>query len=207
MAIETQLLSVISLLYHWQPEEIASLAADLLERRQSIWIQVLRVRAQEHGCTKVPTAARREDLAELRRMSNDDARSIGNTWERDVDKEVQRLYNANPRGNRSYYISNLERWAASRGAWKNLQIGLYTEQSTAAYANDRFRQMNGLRGQRYIYVGAPPVSDNCVRRYAAGAVDEAYVQRNPTPNHPNCGHRWAVINPIQVDDCAELWLG
>lgn len=207
MAVETHLLQVIGLLYHWQPDEIQSLAADLLERRQSIWIQVLRVRAQEHGCNKVPISARREDLAELRRMSNEDARSIGATWNSDVDREVQRLFNSNPRGNRQYYISNLERYAARRGAWKNLQIGLYTEQSTAFYTNNRFRQMNGLRGQRYIYVGPPPVGEECIRRFAAGVVDEGYVQTHQTPAHPNCPHRYASVNPIQVDDCEELWLG
>jgi hypothetical protein len=205
--VNTPLLEVVRLLYYWQPDEVRDLAADLLERRQAIWLDVLRTLAQQHGCSKVPNAARREDLAELRAMSDEDARSIAATWRRDVDSQVERLFNANPRGNRFYYFKNMERWAQQRGRWKNLQIGQMTEAITRAYATDRFRVMNGLRGQRYLYAGPPPVSESCVRRFAAGIVNEAYVQTHPVPSHVGCPHQWVPINPIQIQECDEMWVG
>lgn len=202
----SRLLETLHFLYEWQPEEVADLERDLLERMQGIWLQVMRVRAAEHGCNKVPQAARREDLAELRAMAAEDARSIANTWAREVENQLVRLYRDNPRGNRFYYISNMERWAERRGRWKNVQIGNATEQRVAWYATSRFNEMNGVRGQRYRYVGPPPVGQVCIERFAAGVVDEAYRQTNPTPAHPNCPHRWAptIIEQLPCDD---LWVG
>ena len=206
MAAPSRLTQIIVTLYAWQSDEIDDLADDLFERRRAIWEQTIRARAQEHGCSKVPHAPRREDLRELRRMSDVDARSIANTWETRVRNQVERLYSDNPRGNRQYYISNLERWAERNRRYHNLMIGNYTEQSVVYYASDRFRQQNGIRGQRYIYVGPPPVGEECIRRFAAGIVDEAYVQRNATPAHPNCPHRWQPVNPERLP-CDEMWVG
>lgn len=207
MPLETQLLKTIALLYKWQASEVNDLAAELLERRISIWRDALRVRAQEHGCAKAPNPPRKQDLTELKAMSNEDAKSIATTWNRDVEREIVRLFNANPRGNRNYYYSNLERWAAQRGAWKNLQIGLYTEQSTVHYANSRFYDMNGLRGSmRFLYSGPPPVSEECQRRFAAGLVTQEYVDKHPEPAHPNCPHTWTPTTRPQIP-CDEIWVG
>lgn len=203
----SQLIQTMLLLYRWQPQEVDDLESDLEDRMKGIWRDVLRARANEHGC---PAGSvndpRGRDLREIRAMAHEDAVSISNTWARAVENQLNRLYNANPRGNRNYYSSNMERWATRRGRWKNLQIGLATEQRVAWYASDRFRQENGLRGQLYLYAGPAPVGDECKDRWANGISNEGYIQAHPTPAHPNCPHRWIPVNPINIG-CEGLWVG
>jgi hypothetical protein len=148
-------------------------------------------------------------LQYIRELSQTDANSIANTWARDIERQLDKLYTANPRGNRHYYARNMEAWAAQRDTWKSTQIARFTHQSTEFYTSDRFRQQNGLRGQGYIYVGGlvPRSSAGCIERTAAGVVDEAYVQTHPTPNHPNCPHTWEAVDPVAVDDCSAIWMG
>lgn len=201
------LLKTLALLYKMQADDQAALERDLLDRRKAAWRSALREKAREYGCT---TAAPRDpsgrDLSELRAMSADDAKSIAATWNRDVERQLQRLFDANPRGNRYYYYSRMEAWAAERATWKNAQIALMTEQSTRFYAQDRFRQENGLRGVRYLFVGPAPVCEICVRHFAAGLVDEAYVRRNPAPVHIGCPHEWKE-QAGGIIPCGEMWVG
>ena len=148
-------------------------------------------------------------MAYIRDLSRQDAESIANTWARDIERQLDKLYTANPRGNRHYYARNMEIWAGQRDQWKSTQIARFTHQSTEFYTADRFRKQNGLRGQGYIYVGGlvPRSSAGCIERTAAGVVDEAYVQTHPTPNHPNCPHTWEAVDPVIVDDCSAIWMG
>lgn len=205
--LPSRLLERLAFIYYWQPGEVADLEAELLERRKATWLDTLQEQAALHGCRNARAVEpRREDLAELRAMSKEDARSISQTWRNDVDRQLIKLYTQNPRTNRFYYIRRMEIWAQERASWKLLQVGLYTDQSTRFYAQNRFRVMNGLRGQQYIYTGPAPVSENCVRRTAAGIVGEGYVQTNPVPNHPNCPHEWVAVNPQRLN-CSEIWVG
>lgn len=204
MTLDTRLLKTIAFLYEWQDDEIADLERELLDRRIAIWRDVIRVRAHEHGCAKAPNPPAREHLAELRRMCDEDARSIANTWKQRVERELLRLYRANPKGNRNYYFKNLEAWASRNRAYHNHLIGNYTLRSTEMYASDQFRKMNGLRGTKYVYAGPSPVGPECVKRRGHGIADEAYVQTHRTPAHPNCPHRWVVINPVQIP-CDKMW--
>ncbi|QPC83773.1 hypothetical protein G4Y79_05180 [Phototrophicus methaneseepsis] len=201
---------VISFIYRMQDGEVDELAREIERSRVETWRTVLRQRASEHGVSNAqPRDPSGVDLQEIRRMSREDARSIANTWARDVERQLDKLYETNPRGNRVYYASNMETWANEREQWKSRQISRYTYQSTEFYTSDRFRQQNGLRGQKYVYVGGlvPNSSAGCIERTAAGLVDEAYVQTHPTPNHPNCPHVWEAVNPILVDEPTEIWIG
>jgi hypothetical protein len=100
----------------------------------------------------------------------------------------------------------MESWSKQRAAWKEPQIALQTEQTTRFYAQDRFRQMNGMRGGQYVFIGPPPVCGVCVGHFAAGIVDEVYVKRNPAPVHIGCPHEWKEM-PISAPPPNELWLG
>lgn len=203
----TRLHETLLLLYEWQDEEIEDFARDLLDRRVGIWHDELRALAFQYGCQNPTVRGPRGKYREkLRRDSRREARGIARTWSRHLRNEIERLFNRNPRGNRQYYISNLERWAERRMAWKNLQIGLATEQNTAWYAQQSFRQENNVRDERFIYIGPAPVGPVCIRRFGEGIVDREYIEREPTPAHPNCPHRWQVVNPEQIG-CQGMWLG
>jgi len=99
---DTRLLRILKLLYHQRDEDVKALADLLLAQRKTAWESALRAEAAQYGYTGPVHPPRREDLAELRRMSEDDARSIVNTWNRDVDRQLARLYAQNRRGNRHY---------------------------------------------------------------------------------------------------------
>lgn len=206
MALETRLLQTIALLYRMASADVTALTDSLLERRKADWITVLSEEARRHGCNQRGQAPRLQDLAELRAMSTEDARSIADTWNRDLERQLVKLFDANPRGNRNYYFSNLERWAAERDRWKLPQIAIQTAQTTRWYAQNRFRVMNGLRGGRYRFVGPPPTCKDCITRFAAGIVDERYIQRFPCPRHISCPHSYELVRPKKIS-CDRLWLG
>jgi len=205
---DTRLLRILKLLYHQTDEDVKALAETLLEQRKAAWESALRAEAAQFGYTGPVNPPRREDLAELRRMSEEDARSIVNTWNRDVDRQLARLYQANRRGNRHYYAKNMEDWAAKRDVWKSRQIADYTEFSTINYAQQRFRQMNGLRGAQYVLDGPPPVCDDCRWLYGLGVVEQAVVDQHPMPLHPSCRHTWRLL-PWTTSALSprELWVG
>jgi len=206
MPNDTALTRVIGLLYSMERDDITALAGDLLERRKAAWVTALQELAREHGCrSRRPTAPRREQLKELQRQAREDARSIARTWNRDVLREIRRLYDANPRGNRRYYARNMERWADARSEWKDPQIALQTEATTRWYAQEEFRRLNGLN-ERFVFSGPPPTCEVCVRLFAAGVVDKRFVERHATPVHVNCPHEWTAVAPKQLR-CKDMWLG
>lgn len=203
----SQLTRVIALLYRMHSDDIKVLANTLLEARKQAWRTALAEMARAHGCNKVPNDPRREDLAHLRELSQQDAQSIAETWNRDVKRQIERLFTQNPRGNRQYYFSSLEAWAAQRAVWKDAQIAMQTEQTTRQYAQSRFREMNDLVGRsRYVLVGPVPVCRVCARHFARGLVDEQYIRRNPAPVHIACPHEWSAVNKPKLN-CAEVWVG
>jgi len=201
----SNLLTILALLYQMQEADIQALAAELLERRKAEWRTALTDMARQHGCNRTGESPRMGDLAELRRMSLDDARQIAKTWNKDVISHLRTLYRDNPRGNRFYYYSNMETWAQARGAWKNPQIALQTAQTTRWYAQNRFRAMNSIRA-RYVFTGPPPVCAVCVGLFGAGAVSERFIQTNPAPVHIGCPHEWRELRPERIP-CADMWVG
>ena len=139
-------------------------------------------------------------------MSNEDARSITNTWNRDVTAQIEKIYAENPRANRFTYFRRLEEWSRQRDSWKLPQIALVTETTTAEYARAQFRRYNYEGNEKYIFDGPPPTCEDCSRLYAEGVVDKAYADKNPAPRHINCPHYWAVVTAPDLT-CGELWLG
>lgn len=205
--MSTQLTRTISLLYRMQPADIAALSAEILERRKQAWKTAITERARAFGCNKTANSPRLDDLAELKRMSTEDAKSIAATWNKDVERQIELLYAQNPRGNRNYYYKNLEAWAASRAAWKNKSIALNTEQQTRFYAQTRFREMNGLTNMKFVFTdNPPPTCAECVKYAAAGVVSQNYVYKHPSPVHVNCPHEWIEVTKLRIP-CNEMWVG
>lgn len=205
---DTRLLRVLKLLYHQDAQDVKALSETLLVQRKAAWETALREEAAQYGYTGPINPPRREDLRELRQMCQEDARSIVNTWNRDVDRQLARLYDQNYRGNRFYYAKHMEEWGAARDRWKAQQIASYTEFSTSSYAQRRFWEMNGLRGGWYVFDGPPPVCDDCRYLYALGVVDQEVVDANPTPRHVNCDHRWRLLPmTTEAPRPRELWVG
>jgi hypothetical protein len=202
----SRLTDVISLLYRMEDADIAALANELTTARARAWRLALTEEARKMGCTGAAKSPAGQDRIQLEGMSRKDAESIANTWNRDVTRRIEALYRANPRGNRNYYFSNLERWARERAVWKQAQIAMQTEQTTRFYAQRRFRVNNGITGGRYVFTGPAPVCRVCVREFARGVVTESYIRTHPAPRHIGCPHEWTQIATQRIP-CNEIWLG
>lgn len=203
----SRLLRIMSLFYRLSDDDVDGLERRLLEQMKRAWLETLREEARRYGYTGAVHPPRREDLAWLRAEARADAHSIARTWERDVERQLGRLYAANPRGNRYYYAKRMEEWAAARAVWKDRQIAVTTESKARAYARQRFAEMNALRGDRYVMDGPPPVCAVCVGYFAAGVVDQRFVDRHPLPAHVGCPHQWRALQTVPAPAPGELWVG
>jgi hypothetical protein len=206
MPLETRLLQIIGLLYRMNADDEVALAKELTLARQRAWTLTIRNEARRLGCDKTPQKATGTQLRDLESMSLEDAKSIARTWNRDVEREIGRLFETNRRGNRYYYAKNVEAWAARRAVWKDAQIALNTEQSTIRYAKEQFWKQNKLLGVRFVASGPAAVCKVCIRIFAAGVVDYRYTQRHPLPAHINCPHTYETLT-LEKRACAEIWVG
>lgn len=202
----TDLLKILALLYRMTETDTDALERELLTARKRAWRLTIEEEARQMGYRIRANNPSGIDLLELVAQSKDDAKDITNTYNRDVERQLRQLFAANPRGNRAYYIKNMETWAAQRAVWKNASIALNTEQQTVQYAKSRFWQNNGLRGDRFVATGPSPTCKICIRIFAAGTVTYAYTQRHPFPAHVNCPHSYRRIGRTRVP-LSELWIG
>jgi hypothetical protein len=205
--IQTHLLDVLGLLYRMQPDEEKQLAADLLDQSKQAWYTAIGEKAREYGYRGPVRYPSLGDLEYLKNLCRLDAQSIAATWNRDVARQLQKLYAANPRGNRYYYAKHMEAWVTQRSSWKSRQIATQTEQAARTYAIERFLQENGLRGGMYLFDGPPPVCGDCVQLYGMGPVDQRFVDRHRCPRHIGCTHEWRELRGPTAPPPADLWVG
>lgn len=193
--------------FQMKASDAQALEVDLLDLMKQTWVSTLSEQARQFGCLKPANPPRLNDLSELRAFAAEDAKSITQTWNRDVERQLLKLFYARPRGNRYYYLEEMEKWSTARDAWKSPQIATQTEQRVRFYAQERFWDENDLKNGRFIY-GKPDrvVSDECKRRRAAGVVTWEYVKAHPAPAHVNCPHPWVRLTDVRLD-CNEMWVG
>lgn len=201
----TQLLRTLTLLYQMQDADQRALQAEIEASLKRSYRETMTEQAQAVGNMiargKDPSGT---DLAEIRRIAALDAQSITNTWNQDVEREITRLYNANPRGNRAYYFKNLEAWADARGQWKNAQIALMNEGNGARIARESFIKNNDFT-VLFRFDGPAPRERECAELFAVGEVDSEFVRRHETPIHFGCPHGWIVSRA--VGNINNLFLG
>jgi len=205
---QSRLLRIITLLYRRTAEDIESTYQDLLEQRKQAWRSTIQQEARKLGYMVAAEGPRRQDLEYIKSLCRQDAQSIVNTWNRDVERRLLRLYQANPRGNRFYYIHNMEAWATKRSRWKDREIAVQTEYTIVGYAKQRFWAENGMRGGKHRFVGPPPACGRCLTHFSKGEVNQAYVDANPTPIHIGCDHTWEIVRGTYPrPGLDELWVG
>lgn len=202
----TKVQRVMRLAYEMRADETAVLAREIERQRAAAWVDAIRTEARRLGSKANIPLPRGESLDLIRRQSITDARSITNTYNRDLERAIERLYRDNPRGNRHYYQRGIERWHGERAAWKNKQIALMNDKSARQWATQAFIEQNGVRA-RYRFVGAAPVCDDCAAQFARGVVGQDVVDANPAPLHPNCPHEWATVRPKASVPLNQLWVG
>jgi len=202
----SKLTQVISLLYSMQADDTAQLEARLLEQRKRVWTQALRDEARAHGCNGTPRAPGGGYLVDLTKLAIQDAESISTTWNRDVEKQVERIRAETPTANRFVYAHRMEQWAKERDAYKAPLIALVTETTTREMARDAFRKHNYDGNEKYVFSGPAPTCQKCVRLFAAGIVSKAFIDKHAAPVHITCPHYWKAVSPPKLK-CGEMWLG
>lgn len=188
------------------PDE-RTLQERIYQQRAQAWRDALTDEARAVGSAKTgqgPTGAYRQYLLDL---SRDDAQSIRNTFNRELRSQIAQLYAANPDGRRDYYVTALTRWADQRAAYKDRQIALMNEKTARQYAQLAFKDRNRVTQAQFLFDGPAPVCDDCVDLFAAGTVDQAFVEANPTPVHPNCPHQWRTLSGVLGVALQDVWVG
>lgn len=203
----SNLVRTIQLLYSLQDADTVDLAMRLQAQRKVEWVKAISAELQRYGCPANGQPPAGSDAQALSQLSLTDARSIANTYNRELGNQVQRLYAANPRGNRNYYFKALETWSAKRQIFKGQQIALNTHTSTGQLARQRFRQMNDIDTGKFIFAGPIPVCIKCVRLRAMGIVSIEIVNRYGDSQHVNCPHFWKPVRVRGVVDCKTVWRG
>lgn len=205
---DTALLRWLRSLFHMNEEDEARFAQVIFEARKRAWQTALREEAASLGYAIQPRGPQGADYDRLWQDARRDAASIVKTWNKDVDGQLARLYERNRRGNRYYYRKHLLDWAEQRVTWKQRQIATQTEMSTVAYAQQRFREENGLQDALFVFAGPPPVCPDCIRLYGMGAVRIEIVKQWETPIHIGCTHTWRILpGTIRVPPRSRLWVG
>ena len=202
----SQLTDIIFLLYQFQEEDVDDIARRLAERMKATWVNTLTDLAGTHGCKRYASTPKGEYAKTLTKQATVDAQSIVNTYNRELRNQIERLYKANPKGNRSYYFSNLEKWNTKRDGYKAYQIALATDSYARQYAQQQFYMHNLQLARSFAASGPPAVCKICIMIFAAGIVNFEYTQSHPLPAHYQCPHLYKVLTPIKAN-CQLLWLG
>jgi hypothetical protein len=187
--------------------DVDSLTASILKQRNETWRATLTEDARAAGSGKAGIGPNGRDLSELSRLSRRDANSVANTFERELNNQIDRLYDANPTGNRAYYVRELTAWADQRANYKDRQIANMNRQTARSYAQERFDTMNRVGDALFLFAGPPPREPVCAGHFAAGLVDAQYVNANRTPIHINCPHAWERQQSQIGVPLEEIWVG
>ena len=187
------------------PDE-RTLQDSIYQQRARAWRGKLSELARQAGSSKSGLGPRGRDQIELRKRSRIDASSVGGTFEKDFVAFVTKVYRENPDGDRRYYVNLVHEWSDTRAVWKDRQISLNNVQDTRQYAIDRFNEENPGR-KAYRYGGPNPAEcEDCQRHFIQGIVNQAYVDRHPQPQHPNCAHEWMLVSTSLINPQV-VWTG
>lgn len=204
----TPFVDTITALYAFTPEDIAQLEASLFEQLRLAYLEQVRALAVQHGISNPTPVLRSPELEALQAKARMDAEGIANTYNADLRRQVEAIYNRNPNSTRADYVDVLSSWGRARSGHKAITIAIYTILWATNYGFDLFVTRNNLTNQLFRAVGATPKCPVCMRIVAAGIVPFRYTQENPLPNHPNCTHEWTVINATDVSRRGGIvWLG
>lgn len=180
--------------------------AQLFNVMRQAWLNAIQDEINYVGGWQRAQGPNGADLAYLQQLAADDAASITATFNKDIEKHLQKLYKDYPNASAQFYIESMRAWAQDRADWKGLQIAFNTEARAREYARERFRQENYSIDTKYVFVGPPPTCEKCVTLFAAGVVDKMFIDQHPAPVHINCPHTWRAVRKPKVD-LNNLWVG
>ena len=197
----------LSLAFEFAVTDEDALTESIYAQRAESWRAALTEEAHSAGSGKSGQGPAGSDRDYLRRLSRQDAQSIRDTFNRDLQSQINQLYDADPARTRQSYVDELTRWANERAGWKDRQITTMNRGSARTYAQQRFNTMNKVGAATYLYGGPSPRGPRCADHFAAGVVNQAYVDANPQPEHVNCPHYWVKQSSTVGVPLDRLWIG
>jgi len=187
-------------------DQEALTAAQLLEQMKRAWVNAVQDEIDYCGCNARARGASGSDLLYLQSLAERDAQSIVQTYNKDVNRQLNKLFEQYPTASKQFYIESMKAWAEERAGWKLLSISFMTEANAREYARMRFASENYAETTRWVFVGPPAICQKCMRLFAAGIVDWSFVQNTQIPVHHNCPHFFRPVRKPKVD-CSRLWVG
>ena len=187
------------------------IAARLMGIRKVAYEDELSIQAARAGCSgRRGRLSNPAILAELQTISNRDAASIVNTYNRDLAGAISAIRVQTPTANRNTYAKRLREWHDKRAQWKNPQVVQYAVNQARSKAQSDFFQKNhkageGEFGRIVPRVAVCPVCRGWIKR---GRIPMRVIMNNPPPYHQNCPHV-VETSPAQrtYEECQLLWLG
>lgn len=197
----------LSLAFEFAVTDEDALTESIYQQRATAWRAALTEEARSSGSGKQGVGPNGDNRDYLRQMSRQDAQSVRQTFNRDLASQINQLYDAQPDGRRDYYVQALTRWANERAQWKDRQIATMNRGSARTYAQQQFNMRNNVGHALYLYGGPSPRGPRCADHFAAGVVNQQYVDANPQPEHVNCPHYWQKQQSRVGVPLDKLWVG
>lgn len=188
-------------------DQQALTAGQLFEQSKRVWLSAIQDEIDYVGVNARAQGPNGVDYDYLRQMCDDDAVSITATYNRDIERRINKLYEEFPNASKEFYIQSLRAWAEDRSGYKGIQIAANTEFKVREYAKRRFAEENYPVTTKWIFVGPAPTCEDCTTRFAAGIVDFQYTLDFPTPRHVACPHSYRPIRKPKNIDVSNLWVG
>lgn len=146
-------------------------------------------------------------FSEIELIVREHSASIVNTYNRELESQIARVVDENPNLKRADYADLIEAWIQARQERKLAQVVTMTQKIARDYALNIFVKQNKITDNKYLFTGAPPAEAVCASYFAAGVVDQNFVDLHPTPVHVNCPHEWRVVLSSDAVDCEKLFTG
>lgn len=201
-------MKLVHLAMRMTEDDVDRTKGDLTKRRRLAYEDELTIQAGRVGCPgrrgRLTTGP---SLGMLSQESEENARSIVNTYNYDLALAIQHIQQEVPTANRHVYAARLADWEAKRAVWKEAQISQYTESTARSLAQQDFYRYNDVTGYANLEPkeAVCPVCEGWIKK---GDVDLVEAQNHPPPYHVNCPHYWETYpGRVPARECPNLWMG
>lgn len=148
------------------------------------------------------------EWVELDQRSVDDARSITNTYNRDLARKITQTRQETPRANRNTYAKRIRDWSKERDAWKDKDIRTQTANSARAQAQRDFYQKNGITEGHAVLRPRTAVCKICLGWIARGEVPVNVATSDAPPYHNFCNPAGTkILTPVGERNIEDFVLG
>ena len=202
----TRVMALIHLSLRLNPEDQKALSDQLLKARTDEFKEAVSGYIAEMECGGQAELVKGPELKALSKESRKDAKSIVNTYNKDLANAIDQVKLAAVRANRHTFAKRLRDWYDKRSSWKNLTISTHTVMTARDSALKAFAQNNGLSPSVLLWprTAKEPICQGWINR---GEVRFQIAVNNPSPFHVGCVHYWKPVFDEEKGDCEGLWVG